>query len=436
MKTHKSAFIFNLAEEFEIPLTLGKQSIMEDDDFLSFREKYLSLANERDINVISYLKDNPKLFRVYLPYSERVFNVASQITWYFDEIIVRDPIYGKLKDVQEDLENQKVQLRDLLQLLGQFKELINEGYMILSSHSSLSTVSHVIPDYTEEILSNQKIYDALTISAYCGYELRKNDDGIPMAVYQLLTDSGFIYGWNLVNVKGKKEIVSPSIEMGEKMKPISFIELRNKVKGLEDNRINEVFKREIHRSIRAYKISQELNSVVLFDRQLDSTIITEAKLLDTTNKQAKTVGSLNMILPYIQSIDTQKLVDLRNDMPDSFNDFRSYLVEIIKDDLSDPNLSQEEIDFITKNKIEPHMMHLEAELKNAIKRVRAMSGSITAITALGALTGYHLGVSPSFILALSTAGAMASLTPIDNLVKTKSNIKLNPLYFLWNASRK
>ena len=64
-----------------------------------------------------------------------------------------------------------------------------------------------------------------------------------------------------------------------------------------------------------------------------------------------------------------------------------------------------------------------------------MSGTIAAITALGNLTGYHLGVSPSFILGLSAAGAMASLAPFDSLAKTKSKIKLNPLYFLWKASQ-
>ena len=211
MNSHNSAFIFKLAEEFEIPLTPGKQSILEDGDFYSFREKYFAFSKKRDINAAAYLKKTPELFRVYLPYSQRVFNVASNIMWYFDEILTRDPLFNILENVKDDIENQKIELRESLQLLGHFEDLIIRGYMILLSKNIISDSPENIPKFTEELLSRKNIYDALTNAVNCGYELRENTEGQSMGVYGLFLDSGLMYGWDMGNLKleGQKEVFTP-----------------------------------------------------------------------------------------------------------------------------------------------------------------------------------------------------------------------------------
>ncbi len=92
MTGYNSNWIFKLATNYGIPLDVGAIASMSDDEFESFRGEYKELSTSRDLALDRYTSYKPSLFRVYLPYSDEAFGLASQIVWYLDEVIIRDPI--------------------------------------------------------------------------------------------------------------------------------------------------------------------------------------------------------------------------------------------------------------------------------------------------------------------------------------------------------
>ena len=99
----RSSHIFTLASEVGIPLTINEVDVPGDDAFKRFSERYRAWASQRDDSLISHLLRTPTLFRSYLPFSRRVFAVAYQVVWYFDELVVRDPVLSKVDQLDRDL---------------------------------------------------------------------------------------------------------------------------------------------------------------------------------------------------------------------------------------------------------------------------------------------------------------------------------------------
>jgi hypothetical protein len=89
MNEERSDYIFKLADESGIPCETGRQDILEDKTYLSFRDSFLKWSERRDAALKSHLTKTSTLFRVFLPYSSRVFRVASQVVWYIDELVVQ-----------------------------------------------------------------------------------------------------------------------------------------------------------------------------------------------------------------------------------------------------------------------------------------------------------------------------------------------------------
>ena len=83
--------VFDLAEQFKIPTTTGQERLASEEEFLEFSQEYLLLTGLRDDALKRHLEATPTLFRVFLPYNERVYSLAQQIMWYLDEVVVRDP---------------------------------------------------------------------------------------------------------------------------------------------------------------------------------------------------------------------------------------------------------------------------------------------------------------------------------------------------------
>ena len=77
MTDYNSSWIFRLASNYGIPLDVGAISPMSDDEFESFRAEYRQLSTSRDFALDKYTSCNPSLFRVYLPYSNEAFGLAT-----------------------------------------------------------------------------------------------------------------------------------------------------------------------------------------------------------------------------------------------------------------------------------------------------------------------------------------------------------------------
>ena len=144
----RSSYIFTLAEEAGIPLGPGEQDILEDEAFLQFCKRYATWAKSRDKALSTYLAHTPNLFRCYLPYNSRVFQVAYQVLWYLDEIVVREPTTLSLERPNtEDHENAKANLRKTLQLLNHFRQSIDSGYLLLAGSDLIPSLGDTPPGH-------------------------------------------------------------------------------------------------------------------------------------------------------------------------------------------------------------------------------------------------------------------------------------------------
>jgi hypothetical protein len=92
--------IFKLARSHQLP---GNDTDVAHPKFRkrvdAFLRDYESWAETRDAEVSDYLARTPRQYRIFLPHRKYTPKVASELSWYFDEIVVPDPISNCLLDI-------------------------------------------------------------------------------------------------------------------------------------------------------------------------------------------------------------------------------------------------------------------------------------------------------------------------------------------------
>ena len=218
-------------------------------------------------------------------YNPRVFNLASQIVWYFDEILVRDPILSAIDRSDRNIEEEKIRTRELIQYLSCFRNAIEDGYLLFIGKSVLDNLAIPKPQLADSILTDSTIFEALKDSTYCGYTERPDSHGNPQGVYQLMLDSGFTLGFY---IKSPKQGLGPGIRVGKILPKIEPAELERLIKQNPFQEMGSVFKMEIERTIISASQAHSLGAAVLFDRNVDSLIINKAGQLVNPDKQMST----------------------------------------------------------------------------------------------------------------------------------------------------
>lgn len=155
MITHKSDLIFVLAEKYQIPLDRNKQSEFLDETYDLFCQEYLENTKERDTKLKEYLVTTSNLFRTFLPWEQQIFHTIFQLQWYYDELIIYDPIIIQiLHSKEDDKEVKKEMLRNIISYLSFFKDSIDFGFLLFCGHESLSMEVKNKPSFQFENLIN------------------------------------------------------------------------------------------------------------------------------------------------------------------------------------------------------------------------------------------------------------------------------------------
>jgi hypothetical protein len=428
MRPEQSGNIFALAEEFGIPLSLGAQEPFEDSAYLSFKSRYMEWAERRDSALTRYLVNNPNRFRVHLPYNERVLRLASQVVWFYDELIIRDPVAVLLTSPSNELESQKIKLRNLLQGLSLFRSSIEQGYLLFNS--SLFAFQNDEPTEAAKLLQNNpSIQDALKKAAYFGYTERPDSNGNPMGVFQMDLDSGTVLGSN--NLAGSGQ--SPEIIIGEKLPPIEPQRLAAILNDDPFKMLQLLYPGEIQRSIISLEHARQIGAAALFDREADSVILSHAALVSDVNKQNLSVRVLNLTLPYLRGVVPERLQDLREESPTAFEDFRGRLSEIVSQAVNEGINTPEELKAKIDREVLPQIRSLESEASAAVKKNKILSLGSAVATATGILAGTYLGVMPAILLGMGATGSAAIIKSLSEYSEAQEKNKAHPFYFLWRA---
>lgn len=436
MAIKDSGYIFTLASEYGIPINHGGQQPIEDETFKEFKSKYLEWSTKRDTSLLEYLASKPNLFRVYLPYNDRVFSLASQIVWYLDEITIRDPLRIIVERSDETLENDKLETVQLLQFLSRFRPVIDNGYILFAGPNVFKTDElDIYSGISESLAEVPEIISALKKATYYGYTTRQDSEGRDTAVYQLKLDSGGIFGWGPMTIGGGKSVKMPPVRIGEifpRITPESFeelihIDLNQMMKGC--------YITEIKRTLSLVDMAHNMGAAIIFDRAVDQLVLSHAGVQLSPQKQIATCGVLNFSLPFINGIPPERITEIRNAMPTAFLDFRLRILEIVIKGIENGLTASEELRTYVEKGISPQLKSLESELNGAIRKAKILYLGYPLAAGLGILTGAILSAPIAALIGMGVAGTMGTIRTYAGEQETKEKAKGHPFYFLWKVQK-
>ena len=144
---YSSNFIFPLADKYRIPIDNLNPAEFSDETYFGFCQEYIDQARTRDINLKLHLHNKPNLFRAFLPWRDYIFNTVFQLQWYYDELVIYDPIIFEISHFKTgNIEDDKRKLRELLVFLNSLKESINGGFLLFASYDTFITSNKVLEE--------------------------------------------------------------------------------------------------------------------------------------------------------------------------------------------------------------------------------------------------------------------------------------------------
>jgi hypothetical protein len=141
--------LFRLASDAGVPWEPGDDAPFTDDAYARFLEAYEPWGRARDDALVRHVTLTPTFFRCFIPYFQRAFVMARQLVWYVDEVLVRDPVSFVIGQSQEDVERAKSDLLEVLRFLSQFREWIEDGYLLLGGRDAIKPLG--VPEPSDEI---------------------------------------------------------------------------------------------------------------------------------------------------------------------------------------------------------------------------------------------------------------------------------------------
>lgn len=138
----------------------------------------------------------------------------------------------------------------------------------------------------------------------------------------------------------------------------------------------------------------------------------------------------------MSGVPAERLIDLRLKMPDAFIDFRSNMLEIVKEAMSgedqDPNLIPE----LVKSKIVPQLRTLDGEMNSALKKSRILGYGIPIVSGAAVLVGGALSAPITPLIALGVGGTLGGVKAAADYEESRNKLQSHPFYFLWKARKK
>ncbi|TAK60554.1 MAG: hypothetical protein EPO24_06585 [Bacteroidetes bacterium] len=433
MLSYKSDYIFDLASQSGI--NLEKRHPISEEIVVAFRDQYIGWVEKRDEFLLQYLNKTPKYFRVYLPYSPRTVNLSFKIAWYFDEIVIGDPL-GYLKGFPvEYCIDRKEHLWDLLHGLWTNRRAIEAGYLLFASSSIRGSRTEEIPAIVSSIATDLEIKNALREHVYFGYKELIDGAGDTWKVVQIKMDVGLVYS---VEIHGNKQpgkvFNSPNFPLEELFPRTQFEKVSQELKSHAFGALDKIFPQEIHRTIHALNQAMRLNATVLYDRNVDALIINKIEGEKPDLKRQRIKEAFNLTLPFVSGIAPEYLMELREHIPAAFIEFRLRMMEFVLKSQKEGGYDEDEIKLIVEKEIMSHIRPLEAEMKAAIKKA-SLRSIIVPVTSLGILAGTILDFPYALLLSLGIGGVYDAIKTNAEKTETEEKLKGNPFYFLWKAKQ-
>ena len=429
------AFPFRLAEECGLAAT-APASPMSDIAYESFSTKYLQYVERRDQWLEDHVGRQSVRVRAFVPMGDRLLALASQVFWYFDELLVADPLRGHCGIADPDLrEEAKVKLSHNLGLLLTLRKPVESGYILLAPSVRMRPPEAQSPQVCVDLSTDPDVQGALDQAVSYGMERRSNAEGLEFLVWESRLDHVFTKGWYGTVPPGTT--TTPLVRVDERFKACERAALEALLGRSLNGVLRPSYAREIEWTIATAQHANKLAAAVFFDREAHAVILARSpSLADQHARNAQTIAPLSLSVPYLQGVPPDRLIELRESQPLAFLEFRRRLADHVRRATESTSVvANEQLAADIERDIVPQVRELDAEMRAAAAKARIVGIGLPVITSMGALIGAKLGL-PSY---LAVSGALTGMVPAVMAIAERSarveQLASKPYYFLWRATR-
>lgn len=439
----KSTFLFDLIEEFEIFYVSGNLNVFTDESYNQFCEKYKTLSNQRDTSLCHYLKTTPNLFRTHIPPSKWSMGISSQVVWYYDEIIVCDPIMQLICSDDADNEQRKYNLQELLSILKKYKDSIEGGYLLFAGDNIFPSKTGAFENDSKLLVEIPQVLDAFEQYSVMVKKSSPINDNADDNLTQLEIYYDGLWG----NVKTMGMYIPPHVFNSNKlangvcydfMTPYEILSRDELVRFNKEDMLKSLtneFCKDISVVLEAITNSQRFDTPILFYRNSDCVA---AQNYSTQNQNMVTDTTVyDCIVPYLENIPAERLFEVRNNIPTAFKDFRAHLFDFVLRTMKNTD-NPIEIKHSIDREMNTLMRKLNSEMTNANRKWNYQGLAAPVIMLTGSLGLFSSGIDYSQLVStlLGSGGLIQGLNTWSDIKSDKDKASLNPVYFLWKAQQK
>lgn len=431
---YKSTEIFSIAKKYNLFSSYVNPYEITNEDFLNFCNEYKNHAKIRDRNLINHVQGNPVLFRTFIPYNRNLPFTLSQVVWYYDEIIVADPLRGMMMKEERnviEIQDDKKYVYEVIQFLKRFQDSIEEGFVLLSSDNAF-------PKFEDDIKENKSYLDLIEDKEVLTELEKLIDIGIQKLdgknINGVIAEYRGLRTMKFVPTTNKAEAFMSFVDKYERGTPedLERLGMRDMIEG--DMRKSFVY--DIGSITSNLLIAENFKSHAMFSRKLDEAVLRKLNMNVNNYKSDYNNTAFKVTLPFVSGIPTERLVELRMKMPNIFEDFRHHMAELVLKIQEEEKDNPEMVNYKVKGEINKQLIQFEKEQNIALKRTKVIGIGTPVLSLLGTLAIQTFGIDLNNLMLISGGAISATeLTTLYNYLKNKEEAKANSLYYLWKVNK-
>jgi hypothetical protein len=406
--------------------------------------------------LIKEIVDRDSFLKVFSSSDETPINLLKQTSLYVDQFIIKDPLFN-LTDIKSETNtvmakylgyqnNGKIDRNKLKKASSFLKDITP---MIAGNYAKIFPLSYhfeapkEIPlnlptDYYNGVLPKEIMeffWDNISVRSM---EKLKSGDGWQVVEDKLYPCRGIVVDIKKTNLKSsmiyhlfEMEVLS----LDEKTGIATFRQTlpdtlpdANHFNAWVTQSINSTSKHFFDGVFKENFISSNLNATYLCDNDFTSKLISQNYNIKETIQTETANRIINFDLPFLDNIDIDKLMTVREMDSEVFTNFRIELEKHFRElrILSDPKIIQQKTENIFHELNEVQVQKIKQKIDYINKQV-----FVNSVVGIGGLAG---GFSTGGFSLLATALALGK--GYKDYIDYKEKVKENPSYLLWKIRKK
>lgn len=413
-------------------------------DLKNDKDSIKIFPNEGKVDIPSYISDGKNFWKLQSPFDESFINA---ICLYADKLIIFDPFYLAMERIKK-FGLIPPTLQDLYQsilTLVSLKPLADEKLLTLIPCNAFpselnSTIEEVSKkesendDFRKICLENIKLFKAEgTVAGKYPYlflnaEIGKGSPSRILAQWMPTIPPKTTYG---IGFTPQGPIMkTPTEKIPLKMKEVSHMDL-SKNKQVEDFILSTLTQLSHQLNTNLY-FSEYINSKFVSGLEIDNELLNWRfnQIYSKTPAKSRIIPYLlSLDLPFIDEIDTNEIIKIRNKEEGAFLNFRSefnkicFEIEQMNPDEDIKSIAKE----IVNERINPQIKLLDDQVKSIERRSLSRQIITSVVTVSSSIFTGGLSLVPG-IAAIIAEG-------VEWNYKI-SSLRTNPMYYLWRIKQR